>query len=77
LALCELLEQLEVAADQRFLLRTAPALHLPLRRDRIRDALKFLVVDQLYRPPLRRVATEVARVVLTDTALKRAPRVPV
>ncbi len=69
-AIGERLDRIVVAADERLLLGTAPALQLALGRDRVGDALEVLLKDQSHRATLRRVAAEMAEIVLADTLLE-------
>ena len=60
----QLREPLELAPDQRFLLRARPAFHLSLRLDGIRDAVEPLRKHQSDGASRGRVATIGAGVVL-------------
>src|SRR5215471_9478993 len=63
-----------IAADQRFLLLTAPAFELALCRDGVVKPIEELMKDQGHRPPCCRIAAIDAGLMLGEAALKIAAR---
>jgi hypothetical protein len=63
------MEQIKIAADQRFLLRTIPSLDLPFSRDRVHQSLEILLPDQDNRAARRRVSAEAPGIVLPDAVV--------
>src|SRR5690242_1871116 len=66
-------QQVVLAADQRFLLLTPPSLDLPLRGDRIDEAIEFLMVDDLHRPAGGGVSAEDTAIVFCYPTLEARP----
>src|SRR6266478_3921425 len=76
LALRQLLQRFEVAADEGLLLGTTPFLHLALLFNRIRDSIEPLREDQLHGSARCGVASECSGIVLGYSALERPARGP-
>src|SRR5258705_2451166 len=76
LALRQLLQRFEVAADEGLLLGATPFLHLALVFNRIRDSIEPLREDQLHGSTRCSVALECSGIVLGYSALERPARGP-
>src|SRR5258705_6112212 len=71
IALCQLVERSEVAANERLLLGATPFLHLALVFNRIRNSVEPLREDQLHGSARCSVVLECSSIVLGYSALER------